>query len=747
MPSMNLDLHLLFLGITYSLIMNKVHSASVYSNASILPYSFVLSCGASSNDTDANGRNWMPDTMFLTSSDNSIVSTAQIQDPSLPSQVPYMTARIFTSESTYIFPVSPKNRHFVRLHFYPVDYNSFISSNGYFSVIAGGSFTLLSNFSASITAKALTQAYIVREFSVLPIQSGVLNLTFTPSVAYKGSFAFVNGIEIVSSPELFNSAPLVGFSDQDIDLEYTTMQTMVSLNVGGQYIPASNDSGELARTWYDDSPYLFGAAFGVTSQASDNKVKIKYPNDNLPEYIAPLSVYDTARSMGPNASVNQNFNLTWVFRVDLNFSYLVRFHFCDYQMSKVNQRVFGIFINNQTAFPDADVFGWTNAKGVPIYKDFIIHENDQTTGDGDHDHLLWVALQPNQTSRPEFYDAILNGLEVFKINDTNGNLAGPNPVPSPLAPSADSEPNRSFAPSRHSKTGIILAAVFGALFGIVIMVGLVVFLWHRRKVSRGGRSGSMVKSWLPIYASSRSTVTGTTTSGKSTNGTASSTQGLCRHFTLAEISQGTNNFDESHVIGVGGFGKVYKGFIDGGIQVAIKRANPSSEQGIHEFQTEIHLLSKLRHNHLVSLIVLCGRPALDVNQPKEQVSLADWALLCHSNGNFDDIIDPYIKEEVTLECLKHYEETAVKCLSDQGIDRPSMGAVLWNLEYAKQLQNNPDEPALVAEKAANDAYAMHETLLNIEEEVDEMNHSNTRGEGDGHSSTAVFSQIVNPQGR
>lgn len=61
------------------------------------------------------------------------------------------------------------------------------------------------------------------------------------------------------------------------------------------------------------------------------------------------------------------------------------------------------------------------------------------------------------------------------------------------------------------------------------------------------------------------------------------------------------------VIGVGGFGKVYRGVMQDGTKVAIKRRNGhlSSGQGLSEFQTEIEVLSNVRHRHLVALLGYC----------------------------------------------------------------------------------------------------------------------------------------------
>nr|XP_043611700.1 uncharacterized protein LOC122583349 [Erigeron canadensis] len=82
----------------------------------------------------------------------------------------------------------------------------------------------------------------------------------------------------------------------------------------------------------------------------------------------------------------------------------------------------------------------------------------------------------------------------------------------------------------------------------------------------------------------------------------------CRIFELHEILLATENFNESFVIGKGGFGKVYKGKVTVGtshVAVAIKRLDLISDHGATEFWAEVEMLSKLRHSHLVSLIGYC----------------------------------------------------------------------------------------------------------------------------------------------
>ncbi|KAJ0755995.1 putative protein kinase RLK-Pelle-CrRLK1L-1 family [Helianthus annuus] len=102
----------------------------------------------------------------------------------------------------------------------------------------------------------------------------------------------------------------------------------------------------------------------------------------------------------------------------------------------------------------------------------------------------------------------------------------------------------------------------------------------------------------------------------------------CSNFEFSEILIATENFDQSLVIGSGGFGKVYKGNViyrSSLLVVAIKRLDSVSNQGATEFWAEVEMLSVLRHCNLVSLIGYC-------NHEKEMILVYEYM----PNGTLDD---------------------------------------------------------------------------------------------------------------
>lgn len=863
----------------------------------------LLNCGESVILNDDDKRSWTPDigSKFLLSTKDSTTSKAATQDPSTPT-IPYMTARVFHSEFTYSFPVVA-GRKFVRLYFYSNSYNGLNATDALFSV-STGAYTLLKNFSVAQTAEALNYAYIIKEYAI-PVVGETLNITFSP-MNVSNAYAFVNGIEVMSMPDIYKNTDgdlmIVGQNSPFYIDNTTALENVYRLNVGGKDISPSGDTG-LFRSWYDDQPYIFGAALGVPVTIGSN-MTVRYPN-NIPSYVAPVDVYSTARSMGPNSQINLNYNLSWVFSVDSGFSYLVRLHFCEVSpdITQINQRAFDIFLNNQTAFPAFDVVGLTKSNGVPLFQDFVV----LVPGNGPQKDL-WLKLHPAVAGKPQYYDAILNGVEIFKLSDNlagsnaSGNLAGPNPIPAPKQDVVDPSLALPSSSSGNSKQKAVIGGGVGGGIALALVIGFCVFAAsHRRRQGKDPSSSDAQSGWLPLSLYGNSHSAGSAKTNTTGSYASSLPSNLCRHFSFAEIKAATNNFDEALLLGVGGFGKVYRGEIDGATtKVAIKRGNPLSEQGVHEFQTEIEMLSKLRHRHLVSLIgycedncemilvydymaygtlrehlyktqkpplpwkqrleicigaarglhylhtgakhtiihrdvkttnilldekwvakvsdfglsktgptldhthvstvvkgsfgyldpeyfrrqqlteksdvysfgvvlfeILCARPALNPTLPKEQVSLAEWAAHCHKKGILEQIMDPYLKGKIAPECFKKFAETAMKCVSDQGIERPSMGDVLWNLEFALQLQESAEESG----KVLGGGMDIEEGAFNVDckgkKDLSacpgfDGNVTDSRSTGmsmsiggrslasedsDGLTPSAVFSQIMNPKGR
>ncbi|WVZ00050.1 hypothetical protein V8G54_026119 [Vigna mungo] len=88
-----------------------------------------------------------------------------------------------------------------------------------------------------------------------------------------------------------------------------------------------------------------------------------------------------------------------------------------------------------------------------------------------------------------------------------------------------------------------------------------------------------------------------------------------KSFTLSELKTATRNFRPDSVLGEGGFGSVFKGWIDEnsltatkpgtGIVIAVKRLNQDGIQGHREWLAEVNYLGQLSHPHLVRLIGFC----------------------------------------------------------------------------------------------------------------------------------------------
>ncbi|TVT98212.1 hypothetical protein EJB05_56491, partial [Eragrostis curvula] len=76
-------------------------------------------------------------------------------------------------------------------------------------------------------------------------------------------------------------------------------------------------------------------------------------------------------------------------------------------------------------------------------------------------------------------------------------------------------------------------------------------------------------------------------------------------FEFSQLARATNNFAREYKIGEGGFGRVYKGQLQG-LPVAIKRCFiESSPERLSDFENEIKYIPKLQHRNIVKLQGYC----------------------------------------------------------------------------------------------------------------------------------------------
>ncbi|KAI3901704.1 hypothetical protein MKW98_021868 [Papaver atlanticum] len=802
----------------------------------------LFNCGGNKTLKHDDGRAFVPDskTPNLGISPNSHVVV--IKDSKRHSSKLYNTARLFKKTSSYTIRTKHIGRHWLRLHFSAV--NSPLKSS-VFSIVANA-ITLSHEFSFAKSANG--KSSLLKEY-VINLRSHSLTLTLSPLSNH--SVAFINGIEIISLPDKqFPSSVVPIPLGPEIGIPtHAALETVYRLNMGGPLLPANYDP--LWRTWVSDHAFLLNP--GSARSVSMNPSTVKYPA-GVSVNIAPNMVYATAQEMADANVGDQRFNISWSFKVDSSFSYLIRMHFCDIVSIALNNLIFNVYINNQSAINSFDISSGTNQLSAAYYVDFISNVSSSS------DSILVQVGPPNQRNVPP--NAIFNGLEIMKLSDSDNSLDG------------ILRPQYTRSKTRKKKRMIALIVVFslvGSSILMLIIAGLCRYLRRQEKKPK-----EPIPEWQPLPTHAGNSET------KVSMGSFSSvvpSQNFGRVLAFSEIRDATNNFDESLVIGVGGFGKVYKGVLENGALVAVKRGNSRSQQGLVEFKTEIEMLSKLRHRHLVSLIgyceelnemilvyecmaggplrrhlygsgssslswkqrldicigaakglhylhtgaaesiihrdvkttnillddhftakvadfglsklgptldqthvstavkgsfgyldpeyfrrqqlseksdvysfgvvlmeVLCARPAINPSLPREQVNIAEWAMQWQRKGQLEKIVDPHLIESLNLDSLRKFGETAEKCLAEHGVDRPTMGDVLWNLEYALQLQE-ASTLSVAKVDSANSIPDLPECISRMQSvDLDSEEIASESGLN-AATTSAVFSQLMRPKGR
>lgn len=76
-------------------------------------------------------------------------------------------------------------------------------------------------------------------------------------------------------------------------------------------------------------------------------------------------------------------------------------------------------------------------------------------------------------------------------------------------------------------------------------------------------------------------------------------------FSSGDLEKATDKFNPSRILGQGGQGTVYKGMLEDGMIVAVKKSKALEEENLEEFINEIILLSQINHRNVVKILGCC----------------------------------------------------------------------------------------------------------------------------------------------
>ncbi|KAL6496526.1 hypothetical protein OROGR_029784 [Orobanche gracilis] len=162
----------------------------------------------------------------------------------------------------------------------------------------------------------------------------------------------------------------------------------------------------------------------------------------------------------------------------------------------------------------------------------------------------------------------------------------------------------------HGLSRSIVAMIVLSCFAALVLLCAVVWVFlfrYRQLVFQPNQNPpttipSLTKSsGLPV-STARS---GTSSPSFSLGSSIAAYTGSAKTFSSSDIEKATDFFNETRILGEGGFGRVYSGVLEDGTNVAVKILKRYDQQGSREFLAEVEMLSRLHHRNLVKLIGIC----------------------------------------------------------------------------------------------------------------------------------------------
>lgn len=192
----------------------------------------------------------------------------------------------------------------------------------------------------------------------------------------------------------------------------------------------------------------------------------------------------------------------------------------------------------------------------------VIRDDENFLLYGSESQLLWQSFRYLEDS----------GSKVDLISPVTSSSS---PFVSPPTPEPTSSP-----PQRKRKSlplPLIICIIVFSLLG-ALGLALLLILWVKKKRNTKANSNDVVTS------------------------SRESQRVETNKFTLETIQEATANFSDDRKIGEGAFGRVYKGILTDGQEIAVKRLSRHSTRGDEEFKNEVRLIEKLQHKNLVKLL-------------------------------------------------------------------------------------------------------------------------------------------------